>query len=75
MTVYIRMMDLPYDTKAFVHKNIDCSYTVVLNSHMTREQNLKSYLHELEHTKHKDLCSHAQADEIEAERHHETEHS
>lgn len=41
--------DMPTRIKAFTRKNSDSSYTIVLNSLLSREQNLLSYQHEIDH--------------------------
>ena len=43
------MADMPVSIKGYTIKNTDCTFTIVLNSRHTREQNLLSYAHELEH--------------------------
>lgn len=42
-------VDMPTSIKAYTISNKDDSYTVVLNSKLTREQNMISYHHEMKH--------------------------
>ena len=49
MTVMVILGDMPHRIKALARKNEDDSYTIVLNARHTREQNLKSYEHEMRH--------------------------
>ena len=67
--VFVKMVDLPVTVKAFVHRNDDDSYTIILNSRLCREQNVSSYLHELQHIDNADLESLETADSIEYKRH------
>ena len=41
--------DMPSRIKAFTKKNSDSSFTIVLNSLLSREQNILSYQHEIGH--------------------------
>ena len=43
------LADMPVSIKGYTIKNTDCTFTIVLNARHTREQNLLSYAHELEH--------------------------
>lgn len=67
--VFVKMVDLPVSVKAFVHRNDDDSYTIILNSRLCREQNVSSYLHELQHIDNADLESFETADSLEYRRH------
>lgn len=67
--VFVKMVDLPVSVKAFVHRNDDDSYTIILNSRLCREQNVRSYLHELQHIDNADLESLETADSLEYKRH------
>ncbi|MBR3762230.1 MAG: hypothetical protein IKK59_05750 [Lachnospiraceae bacterium] len=40
---------MPVSIRGYTVKNKDCTFTIVLNSRHTREQNLLSYSHELAH--------------------------
>ena len=64
-TVYASM---PATVKAYtVFQDGYC--TVILNQNLSHEQNVASYLHELEHITKKDFDSDQTADELEASRH------
>lgn len=47
--VYIYYVDMPYSVASNSVQNPDGSYTVYINSRMTRERNIKGYMHELSH--------------------------
>lgn len=47
--------DMPAAVKAYTVENADDSYTIVLNSHLNREQHLISYRHELAHIYNRDF--------------------
>lgn len=47
--------NMPYTIKAYTVCNPDMTYTVVLNSRLTREQHLISYHHEMKHIEHGDF--------------------
>lgn len=56
MSKHIRtvLADLPAKVKAFTI-DVDDDYTIVLNQNLSREQNMRSYLHELLHIGCKDF--------------------
>lgn len=60
-TVYA---DMPATVKAYTIF-YDGFYTIVLNQNLSRAQNMKSYLHEIEHVKRGDYDSDKTADQIE----------
>lgn len=45
------LLDLPCSVRGFTKKCPDGNYVIVLNSRMSREQNQKTYQHELTHIK------------------------
>lgn len=47
--INIVFTEMPCTIKAFVVNNPDFTYTIVLNSCLSHEQNLRSYTHELAH--------------------------
>lgn len=47
--INVAYVNLPSRVKSFVTENDDMSYTVILNSRASREQNIQSYVHELRH--------------------------
>ena len=60
------LYDLPHDDRGFVREDIDGEAIFILNARLTRESNMKTYLHEhYEKDCGKNLC----VDEIEAQRH------
>lgn len=63
--INVSMVDLPCSIGAFVVANNDQTYTIVLNSRKSHEQNLKSYLHELAHIKNGDYDKKCGVDLIE----------
>ena len=65
----VRIVDLPPRVRGFVTKK-NGEPVIVLNARLTREQNLKTYLHELRHIRNGDFEK-ENADQIEAEAHRE----
>lgn len=63
--VNVRLLQLPVTIRGFVKENEDGTYTIVLNSRLSYEQNLKTYKHELSHIANNDFQKH---DVNEAER-------
>lgn len=62
--------DMPSAIRSYVVSNTDSSYTVVLNSRLSHEQNLLSYQHELYHIQNDDYdLPHTTADRIEIKAH------
>lgn len=53
--VYVHFLQLPSRVKGFSTKNDDNTYTIILNSRLNYEQQLKSYKHELFHIINKDF--------------------
>lgn len=62
------MIDLPTDVRGFTVEKDGC-YTIVLNAHLSREMNEKTYEHEMEHISRNDFDSDMDADSIEKSRH------
>ena len=62
--VFIVFADLPCSIRGFTKKCID-GYTVVLNARMSREQNIKTYDHEIDHIKNGHLDKELNIQEIE----------
>ena len=65
----VRLMDLPPRIKGFVTM-CGGEPVIVLNARLTREQNLKTYLHELRHLRNGDFEK-ADVDQIERDAHNE----
>ena len=63
------LVDLPGTIKAFVAKDTDDFYTIYLNSRLSHEQNIVSFIHEMEHIEKDDFYSDLTADQIERVRH------
>lgn len=47
--IMVKYLDLPCRVKATSTKNEDGSYTVIINSRLSYEQQLKGYIHEIIH--------------------------
>ena len=65
----VRIVDLPPRVRGFVTRK-DGEPVIVLNARLTREQNLKTYLHELRHIRDGDFEK-ADVDQIERDAHNE----
>lgn len=61
--------DLPTQIKALTVKNRDDSYTVILNSRLSYEQQRQSFLHELQHITNCDFEKDCSIDELEFKLH------
>lgn len=61
--------DMPCTIKSYVVANADMSFTIVLNSSLSYEQNQKSYLHEYAHIINGDHNKKCSVDIIELEAH------
>lgn len=58
--------ELPYKIRGFVvHNSNDDFYTIVLNSRLAHNQNIKTFWHELEHITNDDFNSELNIDTIE----------
>lgn len=65
--INIQYLDMPCRIHGMIRENEDGSYTVILNSRDSRERNLQTYIHELNHLQHRDFeKSDAQAVETDA---------
>lgn len=63
-------LDMPSRIRSYVVKNPDGSYTIVLNSRLTRENNISAFHHELAHIFNGDHeKKNLTADEIELQTH------
>ena len=67
--INVKLIDMPYSIHGAIRENEDGSFTVLLNSHDTREKNLKTYLHELNHILRDDLSKDDDIQLIEAQAH------
>lgn len=67
--IFVYMAELPNTARSFVASNSDGTYTIVLNSKLSHEQNLISYFHELSHINNGDYEKKCRADLIEINAH------
>lgn len=51
----IRLADLPTSVRGFVYHDDDGELYIVLNSRLSHEQNLSTFVHELKHIRRGDL--------------------
>ncbi|MGE4272104.1 MAG: hypothetical protein AB7E31_04440 [Desulfitobacterium sp.] len=65
MVINVNFLELPCRIKAVSLKNDDDSYTVILNSKLSAEQQKDSFQHELDHIENDDFCTDSDVDEIE----------
>ena len=63
--IFVKLIELPYTIRSYVVMNKDHSYTIVLNSKLSHEQNLISYQHEIVHIKNGDYEKKCSVDMIE----------
>lgn len=63
--IFVKLIELPYTIHSYVVLNKDQSYTIVLNSKLSHEQNIISYWHEIEHIKNGDYEKKCSVDMIE----------
>lgn len=63
--IFVKLIELPYTIRSYVVMNKDNSYTIVLNSKLSHEQNLISYQHEIEHIRNGDYEKKCSVDWIE----------
>lgn len=68
--VRVEFAELPTSIGGYVISDSDDFYTIILNSKLSHEQNMKSYEHELEHIFNGDFDKSSSADEIENQAHH-----
>ena len=62
--------NMPVGIRSYVVANADCSFTIVLNSRLTYERNLLSYVHEMNHIHNGDYEKKCDVDIIEFNTHH-----
>lgn len=62
---YVKFIALPGTVRSYVVANPDMTYTIVLNSNLSREQNVRSYAHELDHIRNGDYDKRCSVDMIE----------
>lgn len=64
-------IEMPATVRSFVIVNSDSTYTIILNSKLSHEQNITSYWHEIDHIKNGDYDKKCSADLIEIVAHKE----
>ncbi len=67
--IFVRLIKLPHCMKGVSRENSDGTYTIVLNSGLTHEQQQETLRHELEHIENDDFRATETADDIERMRH------
>jgi len=67
--INVLYVDMPTTVRSYVVNNIDMTYTIILNSRLSHEQNLISYAHELQHIKNGDYDKKCNVDVIEINTH------
>lgn len=69
--IRVIFQNMPPSIKGMVVKTFDEEewYTVVINSNLSREQQMLTYEHEVQHVKARDFSSEMSVDEIESVRH------
>lgn len=65
LDVNIQLVDMPGSIKSFVKANVDLSYTIIINSRLSHEMQMKAYAHEIEHINSGDYDKKCSADLIE----------
>lgn len=63
------LYDLPPGIRGFIREDEDGEPVYIINSRLTSEANIETYLHEKSHHEHGDLHSRRSVGEIEKERH------
>ena len=66
--IFVKLMDLPCSVRGFTKKHAK-GCTIVLNSRMSREQNIITYKHELKHISEGHLDREVNVQEVESELH------
>lgn len=67
--IFTYYMDMPCTIRSFVVENLDMSFTIIINSRIGKEQQLKAYAHEIKHIKNGDYCKNNSVDVIEFNAH------
>ncbi len=52
--IFTYYTDMPATIRSFVVSNNDTNFTIILNAKLGREQQLKAYLHEMDHIRNGD---------------------
>jgi hypothetical protein len=69
-TIYTKLMDMPYGVHGYTKRNLDGSWSIILNVHDDNERRRQAYDHEVSHIQNGDydsvgICASA----LELERH------
>lgn len=67
--VFTYYTDMPTTIRSFVVSNNDTSFTIIINSKMGREQQLRAYRHELNHIINGDYDNNCSVNLIESSAH------
>ncbi len=67
--ISVKYIDLPCSVRSYVVNNADMTYTIVLNSRLSHQQNVLSYSHECEHIANGDYDKKCSVDLIEIAAH------
>lgn len=67
--VNVIFVDMPATIPAYSISNADLSFTIVINSRLNREQQLKAYHHEMTHIENGDFDKKCRADILECYTH------
>lgn len=67
--IFVNLAELPATVRSFVVSHADQTYTIVLNSRLSHEQNILSYHHELNHIRNGDYEKKCTVDMIEVVAH------
>lgn len=71
--IFTKYVNLPCSIRAYVVQSPDGSYTIVINSRLTREAQLAAYAHEFRHIQEKDFDKDCSVDMIEYYTHYHNE--
>lgn len=66
---HVKLVDMPARVHSFVRHNPDGSETIVLNSRLNYESQVKCFRHEVMHLQNRDFDKVSSADEIESNAH------
>lgn len=67
--IFVNYIEMPATVRSFVIMNSDSTYTIILNSKLSHEQNIISYWHEIDHIRNGDYDKRCSADMIEIAAH------
>lgn len=67
--INVVLMDNPYGIKGSTNKNKDGSFTIIINSHLSFEEQRKTYKHELFHIMNEDFDKECFVDQLENSAH------